>query len=236
MNKQQTLFGDFTRGQQLQALRKIKLDSYKHRGRSVSGVICKSVLRAIDDRAGDRGCFASQATIAEEVGCGVATVSRAIAALVAQDLITIGKPNPWSPNTHRINFTEVHRRASLSDGRRQEQSLPKAKSAMADNQERHGRRREASLPQARQIDPLTDQPNAPTTALPDEWVRVRMRLADLGMKAASQATTAARERGLSFEYIEDLITAATKPSGAEPPAGVGWLCHWLTGKASPPVR
>ena len=233
MNHQQDLFTDLPRGEQLQALRKIKLESYRHRGRSVSGAICKSVLRAIDDRAGSRGCFASQATIAEEVGCGVATVSRAIAALVAQDLITIEKANPWSANTHRINWTAVFSLVGQDrDGQRQEQTLPNAKSAIAISQDRDGTRPRPLAPEARQIAPSIANLNAPTNR--DEWAEVVAELFRWGLKSAASAVDSARERGMSIEVVRELWLECgghREPQRWEP----GQLANWLTGKTDPPI-
>ncbi|EMI40545.1 helix-turn-helix domain-containing protein [Rhodopirellula sp. SWK7] len=238
MNRQQDLFTDLPRGEQLAALRRLKLSTHEAASGRVSGAVQKAVLKAIDDHEGDRASFASQKTIAEETGYGVSTVRRAIAALVDRDLITRDRPNHWSPNHHRVNWTEVTRR-SRQDGERPmvQGERSRAQSGTCESSGRHPREFTEVSPSV-QGDPRNahrnDQLNAPSTATPDEWVRLRRRLSDLGMKAATQATAAARERGLSIEYIEDLITAATKPSGPEPPAGVGWLCHWLTGKSAPP--
>tara|TARA_R110002073_G_scaffold20123_10_gene72597 strand:- start:5755 stop:6870 length:1116 start_codon:yes stop_codon:yes gene_type:complete len=227
------LFTDLPRGEQLQLLRRLKLNSYKHRGRSVSGAICKSVIRAIDDRAGAKGCFASQSTIADEVGCGVATVSRAIAALVAQDLITVEKVNPWSPNTHRINWTAVaNMPASLPrDGKRQEQTLPKAKPAIADGQDRDCPGPRPSLPEARQIAPLIDPI---TDHLTEAWAALADEMRRWGLQSAKMACTAAQGRGVSIELATELFVDAGRNRSPEP-WEPGQLANWLTGKTPPPI-
>ncbi len=243
MNQQQNLFTDLPRGEQLASLRRLKLDSYKHRGRSVSGAICKSVLRAIDDRAGNRGCFASQATIADEVGCGVATVNRAIAALVAQDLITVDKPNPWSPNTHRVNWTAVRIASGLpgGHGRRQEQLLPTAKSALACDQDGSCLRPEPLAPTARQIVPLnanqtptTNRDREESAAVAAEFVDLKKELFQWGLASASQAIDAARDRGMSIELIRELWLECggnRDPQRWEP----GRLKNILCGKTDAPL-
>ena len=74
----------------------------------VSPAIQKATLRAIDDHQGRGDCFASQATMADEVGCGEdRPIGLAIAALIAQDLIT-----------KLIVRTGWHRIATASFGRR----------------------------------------------------------------------------------------------------------------------
>ncbi len=107
MTRQQDLFTDLPRGEQLAALRRIELDAWQRNSTKVSGKMQKAVLRAIDDHEGGRGCFATQSTIASEIGCSEVTVSRAVAALIDRDLITKERPNHWSPNHHRINWTAV---------------------------------------------------------------------------------------------------------------------------------
>ena len=109
MTHQLDLQTDLPRGEQLAALRKIKLDTFKHKGRKVSGAIQKATLRAIDDHQGRGDCFASQSTLADEVGCGTTAIGLAIAALIAQDLITADRPHRMAPNRHRVVWGSVFR-------------------------------------------------------------------------------------------------------------------------------
>lgn len=234
MNRQQDLFHDLPRGDQLAALRRIKLDSWTVGNAVVSGVIQKSVLRVIDDHDGGRGCFTTQQTIAEEIGCSRASVGRAIAALIDRDLITSERPNHWSPNHHRINWTALHQiDASTAKCATSTAHSDASGSYVCDVGELSS---SGPLPHGESRNAQETQVESPpsTATLTDEWLVMRRRLTEIGMKAATQATVAARDRGLSIEFIEELILAATVSTGHEPAAGVGWLCHWLTGKADPP--
>ncbi|MEP4684809.1 MAG: hypothetical protein ABJ015_24625 [Rhodopirellula bahusiensis] len=118
MIRQLDLLTDLPRGEQLAALRKIKLDTFNHKGRKVSGVIQRATLRAIDDHQGRGDCFASQSTLADEVGCGTTAIGLAIAALIAQDLITADRPHRMAPNRHRVVWGSVFRLvgSSCQDG------------------------------------------------------------------------------------------------------------------------
>lgn len=110
--QQQDLFTDLPRGEQLAALRRLRLTAQSTSGGKVSAAVQKSVLKAIDDHQGQGDCFATQETIAAETGYGVSTIRRAIVALIDQDLITKERPNHWSPNRHRLNWTAIHQLAT----------------------------------------------------------------------------------------------------------------------------
>ena len=107
MIKQQDIFTDLPRGEQLAALRNLRLQTYVHKGRKVSAAIQKATIRAIDDHQGRGDCFASQETLADEVGCGKTAIGLAIAALIAQDLITADRPHRMAPNRHRVVWSSV---------------------------------------------------------------------------------------------------------------------------------
>ncbi|PHQ32519.1 helix-turn-helix domain-containing protein, partial [Rhodopirellula bahusiensis] len=224
-----------TRGEQLAALRKIKIESAKHRGRTVSGAICKTVLRVIDDRAGQEGCFASQATIAEEVGCSVATVSRAVAVLTSMDLITIERPNPYSSNHHRINWTAVFQCVAGcqdGDGTMPTQTWPDAKSDLAPCHATLGTEPRPSWPEAMGNAPSIADSFAPTNR-PDQWAEVVDEMFRWGLKSAAVAVDAGRQSGWSTGYVRELFIEAGGNREAqrwEP----GQLANWLTGKTPPP--
>ncbi|PHQ34584.1 helix-turn-helix transcriptional regulator [Rhodopirellula bahusiensis] len=224
-----------TRGEQLAALRKIKIPSAKHRGRTVSGSMCKMVLRIIDDRAGHQGCFASQATIAEEVGCSVATVSRAVSVLTSMDLITIERPNPYSPNHHHINWTAVFQCVAAcqdDDGTKPTQIWPEANPDLAPSQDALGTEPRSSWPEAMGNAPSIATSNAPTNR-PDEWAEVVAEMFRWGLKSAAVAVDAARQSGWSIELVRELFIEAggnREPQRWEP----GQLANWLTGKTPPP--
>ncbi|MCR9206603.1 MAG: helix-turn-helix domain-containing protein [bacterium] len=225
------------RGRQLAALRKIKIESAKHRGRTVSGAICKTVLRVIDDRAGQEGCFASQATIAEEVGCSVATVSRAVAVLTSMDLITIERPNPYSSNHHRINWTAVFQCVAGcqdGDGTMPTQTWPDAKSDLAPCHATLGTEPRPSWPEAMGNAPSIATSNAPTNRPDNEAELVLVgELYRWGLKSAAVAVAVATHRGWSIEFIRELFIEAggnRDPQRWEP----GQLANWLTGKTPPP--
>ncbi|WP_430453803.1 helix-turn-helix transcriptional regulator [Rhodopirellula europaea] len=223
------------RGEQLAALRKIKIKSAKHRGRTVSGSMCKMVLRIIDDRAGQQGCFASQATIAEEVGCSVATVSRAVSVLTSMDLITIERPNPYSPNHVHINWTAVFQRVAAcqdGDGTTPTQVWPDANPDLAPSQAALGTEPRSSWPEAMGNAPSIATSNAPTNR-PDEWAEVVADCYRWGLKSAAVAVDAARQSGWSIEFVRELFIEAggnREPQRWEP----GQLANWLTGKTPPP--
>ncbi len=72
------------RGDQLLALRKLHLPTVEQDGAKVAGASLKSVLRAIDDHAGENGsCWATVDSIAIETCLSDKTVRRAIRSLVS---------------------------------------------------------------------------------------------------------------------------------------------------------
>ncbi|TWT56496.1 helix-turn-helix domain-containing protein [Allorhodopirellula solitaria] len=229
MNHQQDLFTDLPRGEQLAALRRLKLSTHTCPSGRVSGAVQKAVLKAIDDHEGSRASFASQKTIAEETGYAVSTVRRGIAALVDRDLITRERPNHWSPNHHRINWTEMQRITSDHD------ELSAAHGSTLDSSLRH-------LPELTEASPrVHHEPRnahliaqeSPTTNRPDEWGAVVAEMFRWGLKTAAQAVDSARERGWSIEYVRELFLEAggdRDPNRWEP----GQLSNWLTGKTPPP--
>lgn len=237
MTRQLDLLTDLPRGEQLAALRKIKIESTKHRGRTVGGAICKSILRIIDDRAGQQGCFASQATIAEEAGCSVATVSRAVAVLTSLDLITIERPNPYSSNHHRINWTAVFQcvaECQDGDGTTPTQSWPDAKSDLAPCQATLGTEPRPSWPEAMGNALSIADSFAPTNRPDDDEAEaVANEIYRWGCQNAAVAVEAARQRGWSIEFVRELWLEAggnREPQRWEP----GQLANWLTGKTPPP--
>ncbi len=74
-----------SRGEQLTALRKLKLEAVRLDSASVSPGVIKAVLRCIDDQGPT--CWASIATIASEVCFDVRTTQRAVQALLRLGLI-----------------------------------------------------------------------------------------------------------------------------------------------------
>jgi hypothetical protein len=227
MSHQQDLFTDLPRGEQLAALRKLKLDSYQCSSGKVSGAVQKAILKVIDDHDSGRGCFASQDTIADETGYGVSTVRRAITALVAQDLITKERPNHWSPNHHRVNWTEVTRLASDScepstahSGSTESSHVPVREFTGA-GPSVHSERRNAHR---------NENLNAPPIAQAEtpQWEAVAKELFNWGLKSASVAVASARLRGLSIDHVRELwheCGGSREPNRWEP----GQLANWLTG-------
>ena len=132
MIKQQDIFTDLPRGEQLAALRNLRLQTYVHKGRKVSAAIQKATIRAIDDHQGRGDCFASQETLADEVGCGKTAIGLAIAALIAQDLITADRPHRMAPNRHRVVWSSVFQ--LIRAGRLAK--MPKAKGGRPANENR----------------------------------------------------------------------------------------------------
>lgn len=108
--RQLDLLTDLPRGEQLSLLRRVEIPPYElPNGRRVTSCTLKAVLRAIDDFDNqDRGCFASQATIAAAVGCSRRTLQAAIAGLLSMDLITCDRSGIASTNQHRIVWTSLH--------------------------------------------------------------------------------------------------------------------------------
>lgn len=236
MTHQQDLFTDLPRGEQLAALRRLKLSTHECLSGRVSGAVQKAVLKAIDDHEGSRASFASQKTIAAETGYGVSTVRRAIAALVDRDLITRDRPSHWSPNHHRINWTELSRLAS---------ECGELSTATSERPRVHRSTSEGSvvhLPEFTEAPPrVHHEPRnahliaqeSPTTNRPDEWAEVVAELFRWGLKSAPSAVDSARERGMSIEHVRELWLECgghREPQRWEP----GQLANWLTGKTPPP--
>lgn len=244
---QLTLTEDLPRGEQLAALRAIEFEPYKHNGSNVSATVQKSVLRAIDDHQGRGDCFASQATIATEIGCGVSTVKRAIAALIAQDMITRDRPHHWAPNRHRVVWTSVfqhvakhseqdnapeavhHGPSRCHDGPSRvrddtsEVSPRTVSGVVADRQRVHHGPRIAPL-NANQSPPPND---AAAVAAMKQTIR------QWGLSSADASVDAAIDRGWSLEYIAELFREA---GGDREPErwSCGQLANWLAGRRSPP--
>lgn len=235
MSRQQDLFTDLPRGEQLQLLRAVDLPTWKHKSTKVSGKMQKAVLRVIDDRDGGKGCFASQETIAAEIGCSVATVSRAIAALIGQDLITSERPNPWSSNHHRINWTALRligETTKSRDVKELKSSRQNDKSDLSKSHDGHVTMISPSPHSDMRNVTLNANLNA-TTNRPEEWEVVVVELFRWGLKSASSAVDSARERGMSVELVRELFHEAggdRTPNRWEP----GQLANWLTGKTDAP--
>lgn len=235
-----------TRGEQLAALRKIKLDTFKHKGRKVSGAIQKATLRAIDDHQGRGDCFASQSTLADEVGCGTTAIGLAIAALIAQDLITADRPHRMAPNRHRVVWGSVFRLvgSSCQDGNLIETANhrdPPSVSRSPHSVDQSPALRVSSEPPSVSQRPAQRLQNAPSIATsnaptnrPDEWAEVVAEMFRWGLKSAAVAVDAARQSGWSIEYVRELFIEAggnREPQRWEP----GLLSNWLTGKTPPPL-
>jgi response regulator of citrate/malate metabolism len=219
--RQQDIFVDLPRGKQLGVLRSIKIDSRKVGKSVVSGAIQKSVLRAIDDHDGGRGSFATQDTLASELGISRASVGRAVAALVDQDLITRERRNHWSPNTHRVNWTALHQVDAST-------THSEVSTATGDSpRELTG---SGPLPHG---DPRNARETQIETPSSTEWEAVVAELYRWGLKSAAVAVDAAQQRGWSIEYVRELFIEAggnREPQQWEP----GQLANWLTGKTPPP--
>ncbi len=91
---------------QLKALRALRIDSLAVNGRNISGLVLKAVLRAIDDH-GSR-CWASAATIADEICGDDRSVRRAIKALCEAGLISIAAKQ-GSSSSICINWDAVEK-------------------------------------------------------------------------------------------------------------------------------
>ncbi|EKK02303.1 hypothetical protein RBSH_02339 [Rhodopirellula baltica SH28] len=213
MTRQLDLLTDLPRGQQLQALRRIKLDSWKVGKASVSGAIQKSVLRAIDDHDGGRGSWATQETLADELGISRASIGRAIAALIDQDLITKERKNNWSPNTHRINWTALHQLDAST-------ATCDASRPLRDS----GRLPHDEFRNASETKIETPSP---------EWAGVVEMLKRWGCRSAAVAVEAARQRGWSADYVRELFIDIGGDGDAEH-WQPGALANVLTGKTPPP--
>lgn len=257
--KQTDLFTDLPRGEQLTALRKLKLTTFVRNGRKVSGAIQKATLRAIDDHQGRGDCFASQATLADEVGCGTTAIGLAIAALIDQDLITADRPHRMAPNRHRVVWSTVFQLSRKQQGVERdtpnvsrdthsvERDTPSVSPTHAQRVSSHTP--SVSLTHAQRvqnaplIETLTDHliatrpapPAAgkPSAPLAGPWAVVSGAMLRWGLKTATQACTAARDRGLSIELVTELLREAggdREPERWEP----GQLANWLTGRTPPP--
>ncbi len=245
-DRQQDLLNDYPIGERLTMLRNARLDTFTNsRGKTVSQAIQKSVLRQIQDHDGNGGgCFASQKTLADEVGCHERTIGLAIEALTARSLITTERDKRTGTNRHRIVWGElallVKRPGMRPDATRHETTSRPGMRPDATRHEatsRDGMRPDATGHETGQNETQTKLLNATTTATEENgWLLLRGRLHDLGMKAATQATEGAQKRGWSLEYVYELIRLATiRQHPREDPFGVGHLCNWMTGKTFPPI-
>ena len=224
--KQQDIFTDLPRGEQLNLLRKLKLPAHVHKSGKVSGAVQKAVLRAIDDHEGRHACYASQATLADEIGRGVRTVARAIAGLIALDLITVERPHRMAPNHHRIAWNSVKQlvaQRSATNVRSSAVSRLRSSTVSSSLSNRHGVRQTVKLNEN-----TTDQP---TEA---EVVAVTNELYEWGLKTARDSVAAARQRGWSIEYIRQLHKESGGDNSEPEPWQPGQLANWLTGKTFPP--
>ncbi|EMI58132.1 helix-turn-helix domain-containing protein [Rhodopirellula sallentina] len=248
--RQLDLLNDLPRGEQLKLLRAVRFETYRNGNEDgVKADKQKALLRLIDDHDGDgQGCFASQDTLAKEIGCSVSTVGRAVEALVSQGLITKERDDRTGANRHRIIWSELklrcdkhaQRTAMVTDANRHgdgSRTVMVMDAVGHDDVSQSVTVTDALCHDDGQNETETQQLNATTTATDEnEWLLLRRRLRDLGMKAAAQATNAARQRGLSLEYIDELIREATKRKRPQDePYGVSHLCNWLTGKTFPPI-
>ena len=234
-DRQTDIFTDLPRGEQLAAMRRLKLEPFKlTNGRNISPAKLKGVLRIIDDHSGRQECFASQQTIASEMGCSEKTVSRVINALVSLDLITKERPHPMAPNRHRIVWNSLrmlidtadtvsHRADTVSPrSRHSERSEPTPCPVRSDTvspQTGH------SVPQNA---PLIANLNAPTNR-PEEWAAMARELFNWGLKSATTATDTARQNGMTIELVQELWREAGDSEYA-----AGMLANWLTGRRPPP--
>lgn len=239
MNRQQDLFTDLPRGEQLKLLRRVELEPWQRRSMKVSGMMQKAVLRVIDDHDGGRGCFASQNSIAATIGCGRATVARAIAALIDRDLITKERPNHWSPNHHRINWTALGMLDNLCGDT---SAHPSGTSTC------RGDTSVESLENTKRItgeqplypsgtgnanEPIKETPTNRPSELSDQWAAVVKELFSWGLKSAMSSIVIAQRRGLSIEYVRELWIESggnREPTRFEP----GQLANWLTGNKPAP--
>lgn len=240
---------DIARGRQLAALRSLKLKTWRRKSATVSGTIQKAVLKAIDDHQGRGDCFATQATIAVEVGCSEGAVGRAIAALVDHDLITKERRNHWSPNHHRINWTAVMIAAEMLEPDKTPENATRPRDGSTHPGDVSTRPHDVSDPSTSQHGPVPTSPltrphevrNAPlnetlnaTTNRPDDWAAVVNDLLNWGLKSAHAATDAARCRGLSIRLVRELWMESgggREPERWEP----GQLANWLTGAKPAPI-
>jgi len=97
---------DFDRAEQLGLLRRVQLPATTAGGGAVASATLKATLRAIDDHAAPgRPCWASQDTLAAEVGCSRRTIQRALQALLRLCVIATASGR-WT-NTYRIVWPEL---------------------------------------------------------------------------------------------------------------------------------
>ena len=237
MIKQQDIFTDLPRGEQLAALRNLRLQTYVHKGRKVSAAIQKATIRAIDDHQGRGDCFASQSTLADEVGCGTTAIGLAIAALIAQDLITADRPHRMAPNRHRVVWSSVFQLIRKSqdvsrDPPGGERDPHDVSQSPAERVSSHPLR--VSLTHAQRVQ------NAPETQIETpppndrEVALVIEELYEWGLKTARDSVDAARQRGWSIEYIRQLHRESGGDNSEPEPWQPGQLANWLTGKTFPP--
>ncbi len=232
------------RGEQLRLLRDYQPIPYEFcKGKHVSALAMKAVLKAIDCRAGDGGtCFASQVTIAKDAGLKCTkTVARACQGLVMYGaIVPLGRRcrGDSRPVHHfQVNYYAIKVLAiNAADSNRTPVPF-----AIARNENATGHQFTSNgTPVPKQPDtgsratghssPLpaheafNTRPSPATDPIEGVWLELLDELNSMGMHAAPTAIRASRDRKASPAYVRFLIEEATRTG-----AGIPKLCKWIQG-------
>jgi hypothetical protein len=193
------------RGVQLDILRDCELPDVDGAGGRVKAFRLKAVLNAIDQFAREHGeCFASQATLAQSVNFSRGQVKRAIAALLALNVVTCElKMSPLLgkvTNHHRIVWEELKRFVHKSDRERvHAPSVDDTDGAWREDRWRVARGPMARTRDTNRIEPNLTEPPPPSSidAPDDPWREVEVVFCACGVTASASLVSIAKQRGLT---------------------------------------
>lgn len=216
---------DWTRADQLGLLDRWECPRIK----GVSGIVLKSVLKAIDTHGRGREAWPSEATLAVVAGSSVRTVKRAVKALEQLSLIVIERRGPQTVNHYRIVWTEL---ACLAPENRRVNCPVEGSERSATEAERSATVTERSAtvtPTKCHGDTLNvQQAQKETTTTQELPVVVVSLLESCGIARAREAYRAAVELGLSVDDIRARCQAWQGQGSGNP----GILYNWLTRRGS----
>lgn len=243
---------DFDRASQLAMLRAVVIPT---RPRVVRSSVLKAVLRVIDDHAGGHGwCFATQATIAAELGDDISprTVRRAIQTLIDRDGLLICErrrigDGKISINHYRIVWSELAVLARRQ--REQEDNRADQEDNSDDQQDNRALSRgqpcplRSALSAPRSAPPKRARVDSPGHQLPSDdskaWKAAAAELMNCGLSFAASAIEQARQRGLDPLAIESACKTfrAHRSRFRSPGAILTWIRSgaWPVDLPAPPT-
>ncbi|HUT10738.1 MAG TPA: helix-turn-helix domain-containing protein [Thermoguttaceae bacterium] len=189
---------DFSRAEQLGILRDANLPPGKGRdGIGVTPVVLKAVLRAIDDHGRGRACWASQETLASEVGCSIRQLRRAIEALRDLGVLIVERrlvraTTSVSANHYTLVWSQL---ALLAQPKRDQTNRP--------SQQTNRPLKAVSRSALKRKEPPPPPPSKNATVDGDAWAAAAEILGEVGIQFVAKMLKHARAAGLEpAEVIE----------------------------------